>query len=76
MAHKGCFLQSRYPVYTEFLIMAIFTTVEMFDIDTHPGMPINVTAAVSGTEYSGEWAASNLLVTCAFAAVLGNSCFA
>ena len=54
MAHKGCFLQSRYPVYAEFLIMAIFTTAEMFDISTHPGMPINVTAAISGTEYSGK----------------------
>ena len=43
MAHKGCFLQSRYPVYAK-----------MFDIGTHPGMPINVTAAVSGTEYSGK----------------------
>ena len=29
------------------------------------------TAAVSGTEYSGEWAASDLLVTFAFAAALG-----
>ena len=34
--------------------MVIFTTADMFDIGTHPGMPINVTAAVSGTEYSGE----------------------
>ena len=54
MAHKGCFLQSRYPVYAEFLIMAIFTTAEMFDISNHPGTSINVTAAISGTEYSGE----------------------
>ena len=54
MAHKGCFLQSRYPGYAEFLIMAIFTTAEMFDIGAHPGMPINVTAAVSGTKYSGK----------------------
>ena len=54
MAHKGCFLQSRYPVYAEFLFMTIFTTTEMFDISTHPGMPINVTAAISGTKYSGE----------------------
>ena len=74
MAHKVCFLQSRYPVYAEFLIMAIFTTAEMFDIGAHPGMPINVTAAISGTEYSGKWAASSLLVTCMFAAALGNSC--
>ena len=74
MAHKGCFLQSRYPVYAEFLIMAIFTTAKMFDIGAHPGMPINVTAAISGTEYSGEWAASDLLVTCTFTVVLGNSC--
>ena len=76
MAHKRYFLQSRYPVYAEFLIMAICTTAEMFDIGTHPGTPINVTAAVSGTEYSGEWAASDLLVTCAFVAALGNSCLA
>ena len=55
MAHKGCFLQNRYPVYAEFLIMAISTTAEMFDIGTHPGTPINVTVAVSGTKYSGEW---------------------
>ena len=34
--------------------MAIFTTAKIFDIDAHPGMPINVTAAVSGTEYSGK----------------------
>ena len=54
MANKGCFLQSRYPVYTEFLIMVIFITAEMFNIGAHPGMPINVTAAVSGTKYSGE----------------------
>ena len=54
MAHKGCFLQNRYPVYAEFLILMIFTTAEMFDIGAHPGMPINVTAAISGTEYSGE----------------------
>ena len=56
--------------------MAIFTTAKMFDIGAHPGTPINITAAISGTEYSGEWAASNLLVTCVFAAVLGNSCLA
>ena len=54
MAHKGCFLQNRYPVYAEFLILAIFTSSEMFNIGTHPGMPINVTAAISGTEYSGK----------------------
>ena len=54
MAHKGCFLQNRYPVYAEFLIMAIFTTAKMFDIGAHPGMPINVTAAICGTEYSGK----------------------
>ena len=54
MAHKGCTLQSRYPVYAEFLIMVIFTTAKMFDISAHPVMPINVTAAVSGTEYTGE----------------------
>ena len=47
MAHKGCFLQSRYPVYAEFLIMAICTPAKMFYIGTHPGMPINVTAAIS-----------------------------
>ena len=33
-----------------------------------------VTAAISGTEYSGEWAASDLLVTCTFTVALGNSC--
>ena len=76
MAHKRCFLQSRYPVYAKFLIMAICTTAKMFNISTHPGMPINVTAAVSGTEYSGKWAASDLLVTCMFTAALGNSCLA
>ena len=54
--------------------MAICATTEMFDISTHPGTPINVSAALSGTEYSGEWAASDLLVTCAFTAALGNSC--
>ena len=54
MAHKGCFLQSRYPVYAEFLIVAIYATAEMFDIGAHSGTPINVTAAISGTEYSGE----------------------
>ena len=54
MAHKGCFLQSRYPVYAKLMIMAICTTAEMFYIGAHPGMPINVTAAVSGTKYSGE----------------------
>ena len=54
MAHKGYFLQSRYPVYAEFLILAICTTAKMLDIGTHPGMPINVTAAVSGSEYLGE----------------------
>ena len=55
MAHKGCFLQSRYPVYAY-----------MFDIGAHPRIPINVTAAVSGTKYSDERAASNLMVTSAF----------
>ena len=30
-----------------------------------------VTAAVSGTEYSGEWAASDLLVTYTFVVVFG-----
>ena len=54
MAHKGCFLQSSYPVYTEFLIMVICATAKMFDIGAHPGTPINVTAAVSGIKYSGE----------------------
>ena len=34
--------------------MVIFTTAEMFDIGAHPGTPINVTAAVSGTKYSGK----------------------
>ena len=71
MAHKGCFLQSRYPVYAEFLILVIYTTAEMLDISAHPGMPINVTAAVSGTEYLGESAASDLMVTYAFAVALG-----
>ena len=37
---------------------------------------ICVTAAVSGTEYCGEWAASDLLVTCTFAVALGNLCLA
>ena len=41
------------------------------DIGTHLGMPINVTAAVSGTEYSGELAASDLMVTCDFVAAIG-----
>ena len=35
---------------------------------------IYVTVAVSGTEYSGECSASDLLVTCTFVAVLGNLC--
>ena len=35
-----------------------------------------VTAAASGTEYSGEGAASDLLVTYAFVAAWGNSCLA
>ena len=30
-----------------------------------------VTAAISGTEYSGEWATSDLLVTCAFRGGIG-----
>ena len=71
MAHKGCFLQSSYPVYAEFLILRIYTTAEMLDIGAHPGMSINVTAAIRGTEYLGESATSNLIVTCAFAVVLG-----
>ena len=41
------------------------------NIGAHLGMAINVTAAISGTEYSGELAASNLMVTFAFAAALG-----
>ena len=41
------------------------------DIGTHSQMPINVTAVVSGTEYSGELAASSLMVTCDFVAAIG-----
>ena len=71
MAHKGCFLQSRYPVYAEFLILMIYTITEILDIGTHPGMPINITAAISGTEFLDESAASDLMVTFAFTAALG-----
>ena len=49
-------------------MLVIYATTKMFDISTHPGMPINVTAAVSGTKYSGKRAASDLMVTCMFAA--------
>ena len=41
------------------------------NIGCQPGMPINVTAAISGTKYSGELAASDLMVTCMFVAAIG-----
>ena len=71
---QGMFPSEQVPSLAEFLIVAIYATAKMFNIGTHPGMPINVIAAISGTEYSGKWAASNLLVTCTFAAALGNWC--
>ena len=70
-AHKRCFLQSRSPVYAEFLVLVIYTTAEMSILAPHPGMPINVTSALNGTEYFGELATRDLMVTFTFVGALG-----
>ena len=64
-------------VVFNFLIIQDSVTCELSIMHCFVYVPyIYVTAAVSGTEYSGEWAASDLLVTCVFTAALGNSCLA